>query len=86
MRRSRERRSDVQEALELAGAHGVLELAHRLRLDLPYPLSRDLEDLPDLFERVRVPVADAVAELDDFPLTVREGLEDLLDPVLERGR
>ena len=51
--------------------------------DLADALARHLEDATDLFERVRVPVADAVAQLDDLPLAVRQALEHLLDALLE---
>jgi len=64
----------VQEPFELACPDRVLELPDRLGFHLPDALARDLEDPPDLFERVGVAVADAVSELDDFRLAVREGL------------
>src|ERR1035437_2835314 len=73
----------LQEPLELAGADGVLELANGLGLHLADALARDLEDPPDLLQRVGVAVADAVAELDDLALAVGEGLEHFLDAVLE---
>src|SRR4051794_36552660 len=72
-----------QEPFELPRPDRVLELADRLGLDLPHALAGDLEDAADFLERVRVPVADAVAEFDDLALAVGEGLEHLLDLVLE---
>jgi hypothetical protein len=42
----------LEEALELAGPDGVLELADGLGLDLPDALAGDLEDLADFFQRV----------------------------------
>ena len=60
----------VEEPLELAGADRVLQLADRLGFDLADAFAGDLEDPPDFLERVGVTVADAVAELDDFPLAV----------------
>ncbi len=64
----------VEEAFELAGADRVLELADGLGLDLADALAGDFEDLADLFERVGVAVADAVAELDDLALAVGQRL------------
>src|SRR5688500_2697274 len=78
-----------QEAFQLARPDRVLQLADGLCLDLANALARHLEDAADLFERVGVAVADAVAELDDFALAVRQGLQHLLDLVLQhllRGR
>src|SRR5690348_6624539 len=77
------RDSARQEAFELSGADGVLEFADGFGFDLADALAGDLEDAADFFERVGVPVADAVAQLDDLALAVGEGLEDLLDLVLE---
>src|SRR5262249_49182649 len=73
----------VEEALELPAANGMLQLADGLGLDLPDALARDLEDPADLLQRVSVAVAQAVAELDDLTLPVRQGLEHLVDLVLE---
>src|SRR5678815_5940831 len=73
----------INKALELSRTHRVLELADRLGLDLTHALAGDLEDPADLLERVGVPVADAVAELDDLALTIRQGAEHLLDALLE---
>src|SRR2546423_3396894 len=75
--------STRQEAFELSGTDRVLELANRFGLDLSHALAGDFEDSTDFFERVGVAVADAVAQLDDLALAVGEGLEDLLDLVLE---
>jgi hypothetical protein len=61
----------------------MLQLADGLGLDLPDALAGDLEDAADLFERVGVAVADAVAQLDDLALAVGQRLEHLLDLVLE---
>src|SRR5438270_441421 len=80
----------VEEALELAAADRVLEFADRLRLDLADPLSRHLEDSAHFLQRVGVAVSEAVAELDDLALAVRQRLQHVLDLVLEhllrRGR
>src|SRR5690349_21268679 len=51
-----------QEPFELPRPHRVLEFPDRLGLDLAHTFAGDLEDPTDLFERVRIPVADAVAE------------------------
>ena len=61
----------------------MLQLADGLGLDLADALAGDLEDPADLFERVGVAVADAVAQLDDLALAVGQRLEHLLDLVLE---
>src|SRR3954447_3936185 len=73
----------VEEAFELPAADRVLQLADGLRLDLADALAGDLENPADLFERVGVAVAQAVAELDDLALAVGERLEHALDLVLE---
>src|SRR5262249_29232074 len=85
LRRPASNSGSLDEALELPRADGVLELEHGLRLDLPDALARHLEDAADLLERVGVAVADAVPELDDLPLPVVQGLEDLLDLVLQHA-
>src|SRR3954470_13353400 len=72
-----------QKPFELARPDRVLQFADRFRFDLTHALARDLEDAADFFERVGVAVADAVAELDDLALAVRQGLEHLLDLVLQ---
>src|SRR5262245_29291077 len=79
----------VEEAFELPAPDRMLQLAHRLRLDLANALARHLEDAAHLFQRVRVTVAQAVTQLDDLALAIRQGLEHLIDLVLEhllRGR
>src|SRR5437660_2439494 len=73
----------IEETLELAAADGVLQLTHRLGLDLADTLARHLEDAADFLERVGVAVAQAIAELDDLALAVGQRLEHLLDLVLE---
>src|SRR5262245_20047253 len=73
----------VEEALQLPTPHRVLELAHRLRLDLPHPLARHLEDPTHLLQRVRVAVAQPVTQLDDLALAVRQRLEHLVDLVFQ---
>ena len=61
----------------------MLQLADGLGLYLPHALPGHVEDLADLLERVGVPVADSVSELDDLPLAVGQCLEHLFDAVLE---
>src|SRR5262245_40999417 len=61
----------------------MLQLADRLGLDLPHPLARHLEYPPPLPERVGVPVSQSVSQLDDLALSVGEGLEDMIDLILE---
>src|SRR4051812_4050149 len=67
------------EPAELVLALRELELLEGADLDLADALARDLEDRADLLERVGVAVAEAVAELEDFPLAVRERLQELRD-------
>src|SRR5262249_37073424 len=73
----------LEEALELSAPHGVLELADGLGLDLADAFARHLEDAADLLEGVGVAVAEAVAELYDLALAVGQGLQDLVDLLLE---
>src|SRR3954471_6014905 len=73
----------LEEALELSAPDRVLQLADRLGLDLADPLAGDLEDPADLLEGVGVAVAQAVAELDDLALAVGQGLQHLVDLLLE---
>ena len=73
----------VEEALELASADRVLELADGLSFDLPDSLSRDFEDTSHLLERVGITVSDAVTQLDNLAFAVGEGLEHLLDSAAE---
>src|SRR5206468_5287385 len=68
---------------ELATAHRMLKLADRLGLDLADALAGDLENPSYLFKSVCVSVAQAVAKLDNLALAVSQGLEHLLDLVLE---
>jgi len=51
----------VQKAGQFAATLRVLQLAHRLGLDLPDPFAGDREDLADLFQRVGVAVGQPVA-------------------------
>src|SRR5262249_46878318 len=75
--------STIVEPFELAAADRVLQLTHRLGLDLPDALARHLEDPAHLLQGVGVAVAQAVTQLDDLPLPVGQRLQDLLDLVLE---
>src|SRR5690606_24818543 len=72
-----------KEALQLATTNRMLQFSDRFRFDLAHALTRDLEDLSDLLERVRVAVAEAVAQLDDLALAVRQRVEDALELLLE---
>ncbi len=55
-------RHSAQEAFQLPAPHGVLQLANGLGFDLADALAGDLEDAADLFQRVGVAVAQAVAQ------------------------
>src|SRR5207302_2450800 len=72
-----------EEPLELSASHRMLEFPDGLGLDLADPLARDLEDPADLLEGVGVAVPEPVAELDDLALAIGQGLEDLVDLLLE---
>src|SRR6266478_7709482 len=61
----------------------MLQLTHRLGLDLADALAGHLENAPDLLESVRVAVAQTVSQLDNFAFAIRERLEHLLDFVFE---
>src|SRR5262249_12113605 len=61
----------------------MLQLADGFRLDLPDALAGHLEGPGDLFEGVRVAVAQAIPKLDDLSFAVGQSLEHLLDLVLE---
>src|SRR5688572_22164111 len=73
----------VEEALELPASDRMLQLADGLGLDLADAFARDLEDAAHLFERVGVAIAQAIAQLDDLALAVGQGLEHVVDLVLE---
>src|SRR4030081_270285 len=76
-------RNLLQVVAELLRARRVAQLAERLRLDLPNPLSRDPEPLAHLFQRPLVAVDEPAAELEHAPLARSEGVEDVLDLVAE---
>src|SRR3954449_7207757 len=71
--------SDVPQLLSLSEA---LELLQRLVLDLADALARDVERPPDLVERARVLPAQAVAQLEDAPLAIRQVLQRLAEGLL----
>src|SRR5438067_10910221 len=57
-----------QQGSQAAGALRCPELAQRFSFDLADSLARDVELLPDFFERVFAFAADAEAQPDDFLL------------------
>jgi len=61
------------------GPAGMLELAERHRLDLPDAFAGQPEEFADLFQGVRVPGPDAVAEFQDvaFPRQSRSRLRPI---------
>ena len=65
----------VEEAFELAGTDRVLKFPDGLGLDLADTFAGDFENPADFFERVRVAVADAVTELDNFALAIGQRFE-----------
>src|SRR2546427_9648481 len=79
----------LQVVAELLGPRRMTQLAKGLGLDLPDALARHAEPLADLLQRPLVPVDQAEAQLQHPPLTWGEGVEDVLDLVVEqrqRGR
>src|SRR5204862_987257 len=69
-----ERLRDVAERVRVRQRPKLLQA---LILDLPDALARDVERAADLVERARMLAVEAVAQLEDAPLAVREGREDL---------
>src|SRR5438034_7454383 len=76
--------SGLQEAPELLRTRRVPELAQRLGLDLPDPLTGDREVLPDFLQRVLTTVGEAEPEPQHLLLARREGVEDLVRLLPER--
>src|SRR5438445_8796291 len=64
--------TDQELGIELLRACERVELLQALVLDLPDPLAREVERPADLVERRRGPAVEAVAELEDVALAVRE--------------
>ncbi len=50
----------------------MLQFLYRFGFDLPHPFPSDFENAAYFFQSVGVTVAQAVAQADDFALTVRE--------------
>src|SRR5207249_2109335 len=69
----------IQELAELAALRRVPQLLERLRLDLAYPLTRDLEVPAHLFESARVAVIQAEAHLQHLALARRQLGQHVLD-------
>jgi hypothetical protein len=69
----------------VAGAFRRPELAQSFRLDLADPLTRYVELLADLFERVLAFAADAEAQADDFLLLGRKRLQNIRGFVADVG-
>src|SRR6202158_144746 len=70
------------EALEVARAPNLAQLAQRLRLDLANPFARDGEQLADLFEGA-VGLADAEAHPQDLLFAWRQRRQDLAHQLAE---
>ncbi len=68
--------SSVYEAREFFASSRCLKLANCLRFDLADALSRYLENMTNLFERVAIAITETVSEFNDFSLTIRKALED----------
>src|SRR4051794_18321493 len=73
----------LEVVLELPRPRRVAQLAQRLRLDLPDPLSGDVELLADLLERPGTPVLESEAELEHASLPTGQRVEHRLDLLLE---
>src|SRR3954447_6942245 len=65
----------VEVVPEDLGPARVAQLGHRLRLDLPDPLTRDPVDLADLVEGARLAVGETEAQADDAGLPLRQRLQ-----------
>src|SRR5262245_1810444 len=72
----------VEEPLELPASDRMLQLPHRFRFNLPHAFARHLEDAAHFLERVRVPVAQTITQLDDLAFTIGQCLQHLFDLVL----
>src|SRR5262245_44114134 len=77
------RHATREEPFQLSRPNRVLQLSDCFRFNLTHALACYFEDATDFLERVGVTVADAVPQLDDLALAVGQGLEHLLDLVLE---
>src|SRR5579872_2702959 len=77
-------RQVLDETAQVVAAGVVLQLAQSFRFDLADALARDLEDSPRLFERITIAVSQAVTQLDDLALAIREALENVVDLVFEQ--
>ena len=58
---------------------GILQLVEGLRLDLTHTLASHTENQADLLERVGIPIADSVTQLQNLSLAVGQRLEHLVD-------
>ena len=57
----------------------MLKFPHSFGFDLPHAFACDFEDPAHLLQRVGVAVAQSVAQPDDLPFPVGEGLEQAFD-------
>ena len=80
-----ERSRLFQIVTELLRPGGVPELREGLRLDLPDPLSSEVELAADLLQRPGVAVQQPEPELDDLLLSLRKRVKDRLELLLEEG-
>src|SRR4051812_37119877 len=76
----------VEEAFQPLASRRVAQLPQRLGLDLAYALSRDVELLADLFQRVIGRHLDAEAYAQDLRLARRERIENFLRDVAQAGK
>ena len=61
----------------------MAQFAKRFRLDLANSLAGDVEEPSDFFERSAVTVGKTEAEIDNLPLAVGQGVEDLAQTFLQ---
>src|SRR5690606_15608192 len=73
----------VEEPDQLLAPAGLLELPHGLRLDLANAFARHLEDVADFFQRVAVPIAQAIPQLDDLAFAVAQRLQHFINAAAE---
>ena len=61
----------------------MAKFAKRFRLDLADALAGDVEEPSDFFKRPAVAVGKTEAEIDNLPLAVSQGIEDLAQAFLQ---
>jgi len=73
-----------EEALQMAHACRVTQLAQRLRLNLAYAFARDVIHLADFFERAFVTVKQAETHFENFPFALGQGCQHVAQFLAEQ--